>query len=73
MTTGSVVLWVISGQHGVRNLEKEHVAIVENHKLWTRNDERRALRSSYIIAQGAMALLTKLSAVCLVKSVVARR
>ena len=73
VTMGSVVLSMITGQLRVRNPEKEHLAIVGYHKLWTRNGERRVVRSSYIIAHAAMMVLTKFYAVCLVKSIVARR
>jgi hypothetical protein len=69
----SVVLRVVTGQHEVCNPEKERLAIVGYHKQWTRNGERRVIRSSYIIAHAAMMVLTALYAVCLVKSFIARR
>lgn len=64
---------MITGQHRERNPEKEHLAIVGYHKLLTRNGEESVARSSYIITHAAMMELTKLCAVCLVKSIVARR
>ena len=51
---------------------EDHLAIVGCYKLWTRNGEGRIVNSSDLIAHAAMMLLTKLCAVCLVDSTVAR-